>query len=106
MDLTDQPRLSLADHAMIHALGVLSRPPITDRSDLDLVVGILRDLMPGVTRENPQLMGLIQTADQFLSCRVSVPGCYGGLHDRARKVMNDWDRRRLAEAWDRARGAR
>ncbi|WP_036765391.1 hypothetical protein [Paracoccus pantotrophus] len=99
-------RLSLADHAMIHALGVLSRPPITDRSDLDLVVGILGDLMPGVTRENPQLMGLIQTADQFLSCRVSVPGCYGGLHDRARKVMNDWDRRRLAEAWDRARGAK
>lgn len=99
-------RLSLADHAMIHALGVLSRPPITDRSDLDLVVGILRDLMPGVTRENPQLMGLIQTADQFLSCRVSVPGCYGGLHDRARKVMNDWDRRRLADAWDRARGAK
>jgi len=99
-------RLSLADHAMIHALGVLSRPPITDRSDLALVVGILGDLMPGVTRENPQLMGLIQTADQFLSCRVSVPGCYGGLHDRARKVMNDWDRRRLAEAWDRARGAK
>lgn len=104
--MTDQLRLSLADHAMIHALGVLSRPPITDRSDLDLVVGILRDLMPGVTRENPHLMGLIQTADQFLSCRVSVPGCYGGLHDRARKVMNDWDRRRLAEAWDRARGAK
>lgn len=104
--MADQLRLSLADHAMIHALGVLSRPPITDRSDLDLVVGILRDLMPGVTRENPQLMGLIQTADQFLSCRVSVPGCYGGLHDRARKVMNDWDRRRLAEAWDRARGVK
>ncbi|RKS51162.1 hypothetical protein BDE18_0393 [Paracoccus pantotrophus] len=104
--MADQLRLSLADHAMIHALGVLSRPPITDRSDLDLVVGILRDLMPGVTRENPQLMGLIQTADQFLSCRVSVPGCYGGLHDRARKVMNEWDRRRLADAWDRARGAK
>ena len=103
--MADQLRLSLADHAMIHALGVLSRPPITDRSDLDLVVGILRDLMPGLTRENPQLMGMIQTADQFLSCRVSVPGCYGGLHDRARKVMNDWDRRRLAEAWDKARGA-
>lgn len=104
--MADHLRLSLADQAMIHALGVLSRPPITDRAGLDMVVGILRDLMPGVTRENPQLMGLIQTADQFLSCRVSVPGCYGSLHDRAWKVMNDWDRRRLAEAWDRARGAK
>ncbi|MDQ7775278.1 MAG: hypothetical protein Q4615_04845 [Paracoccus aminovorans] len=99
-------RLSLADQAMIHALGVLSRPPITDSGDMDMVVDIMRDMMPGVTRENPQLMGLIQTADQFLSCRVSVPGCYGGLHDRARRAMNDWDRRQLAEAWDRARGVK
>ncbi|WP_149765268.1 hypothetical protein [Paracoccus thiocyanatus] len=91
---------------MIHALGVLSRPPITDREDLDLVVGVMRDLMPGVSRENTRLMGLIQTADQFLTCRVSVPGCYGGLHDRARKAMNDWDRRRLADAWEHVRGPR
>lgn len=104
--MADPLRLSLADQAMIHALGVLSRPPITDRSGLDMVVGIMRDLMPGVTRENPRLLGLTQTADQFLSCRVSVPGCYGSLHDRAWKMMNDWDRRRLAEAWDRARGAK
>lgn len=98
-------RLTLHDQAMIHALGVLSRPPICDRSELDLVVSIMRDMMSGVTRENTRLLGLIQTADQFATCRVNVAGCYGGLHDRARKVMNDWDRRRLSEAWDRARGA-
>ncbi len=102
--MADQLRLSIADQAMIHALGILSRPPLTDRRDLDMVVSILRDMMPGVTRENPRLMGLIQTADLFLSYRPLVAGCYGGLHDCARKAMNDWDRRRFAEAWDRIRG--
>lgn len=103
--MADQLRLSIADQAMIHALGILSRPPLTDRRDLDMVVSILRDMMPGVTRENPRLAGLVQLAALFLSCRTSVPGCYGGLHDRARKAMNDWDRRRFADAWDKIRGA-
>lgn len=103
--MTDHLRLSLADHAMIHALGVLSRPPITDRTDLELVVSVLRDMMPGVTRENPRLAPLIRVADQFVSYRGPGAGYYGGLHDLARREMNSWDRRRLSDAWDRVRGA-
>ena len=103
--MADPLRLSLHDQAMIHALGVLSRPPITDRRDLDLVVDILREIMPGVARENQRLLGLTRVADQFSVLRASVAGDFGGLHDLAARTMNDWDRRRMADAWDRIRGA-
>ncbi|MTH61425.1 hypothetical protein GL300_19615 [Paracoccus litorisediminis] len=89
---------------MIAALEVLSRPVLVDRSYLDDVVAILRDVVRYASREQVRLMPLIQAAEQFLTYRPLHPGYYGGLHDRACKEMNAWDRQRLADGWDAIRG--
>lgn len=105
--MADRMRLTPHDMAMIHALGVLSRPSIhhEGRKNLDMVVSILRDVLPGVARENTRLRPLVQIADMFVGQRPNAPGCYGGLHDAAWRAMNDWDGQRLGDAWDHIRGA-
>ena len=101
--MAEAARLTIHDHTLIAALEVLSRPALVDRSYLDDVVGILRDVLRHTSREQVRLIPLIQTAEQFLTYRPLHPGYYGGLHDRAWKVMNAWDRQRLADGWDAIR---
>ena len=96
--------LTVYDQVMIAALEVVSRPPLAASADLDLVVSILRDVIRNVSRDQERLLPLISTADEIVGYRPAQPGYYGGLHDRARKVMNAWDRQRVADGWDRIRG--
>ncbi|WP_225612394.1 hypothetical protein [Paracoccus sp. PAR01] len=96
-------RLTAHDRVMISALSVLSRPALTDRTDLEVVVGILRDVVRRVSRNQPRLAPLIIAAEQFVAFRTVAPGYYGGLHDCAWRVMNAWDWQRLADGWDHVR---
>jgi len=97
-------RLTAHDQVMISALSVLSRPTLTDRADLEVVVGILRDALRRVSRNQPRLAPLIIAAEKFAAFRTVTPGYYCGLHDCAWRVMNAWDRQRLADDWDHVRG--
>ena len=96
--------LTAADHVMIHAMQVLSRPPLLDRRNIAMQVGMLRDALPRVSRDIARLRPVIDIATKFADQRPCAVGDYGGLHHRAAQVMNDWDARRLADAWEQFRG--
>lgn len=100
-------KLSVHDHALIHTLALMSRPPLVGRGNLPMVADILRtEVLPGVNRTSARLLPLIQTAEQIASFRPVSPGYFGGLHDRAWKQLNEWDSRRLSDALDSIRGVR
>lgn len=93
-------KLSVRDHALIHALQVLADMPWdAPAGDEDMVRSILRDVLPGVTRTNPALAALIARADAVLRVR----GPIDGLRNDIRRDCHDWHRRRLAAAWDSIR---
>ncbi|MDN3713421.1 hypothetical protein QWZ10_19840 [Paracoccus cavernae] len=96
-------KLSLADHLVIHALGLISRPTSVriDPHELSLEVDILRSVLPTASRGLLPLQPLISLAERIASMSPRIAGCYGSLHDEAAQVMNRWDRYRMAEAWDR-----
>ncbi|MDS9467333.1 hypothetical protein RGQ15_07065 [Paracoccus sp. MBLB3053] len=98
--MAERQRLSPHDHALIHALALLSRPELRDRSKIGMIVGMIQDVLPRVSRQVERLRPLIVLAEQFASQKQGPLGDFGGLHDRARSIMNDWDGRRLADAWD------
>lgn len=99
-------RLSMADHVMIHAMQGLSRPSLCDTRNIGMQVSMLRDVMPRVSRKIDRLRPVIEIAERFAAQAPCAMGDYGGLHHRAAQVMNDWDARRLADAWEAFGGCR
>ncbi|AGT09702.1 hypothetical protein [Paracoccus aminophilus] len=99
-------KLSIADHVLIHALGLLSRPEIIEahRADLDLQVDILRSVLPMASKGILTLRPLIELGSRFAAATPRRPGFYGPLHEQAGLAMNRWDRQRMADAWDRIQG--
>lgn len=103
--MAEARKLSPADHVMLQAMQMLSRPSLCDNRDMGMHVEMLRDAMPRVSRDIDRLVPVIRIADMFATQRPCPIGDFGGLHHRAAQVMNDWDARRLADAWDKFRGA-
>lgn len=96
-------RLTVHDHAMIHALHVLADPPwvATDAaSETAMVLSILRETMPGVARGAAPLAPLAEQADRLLCRRDTV----SGLQHEVRLACHNWNRHRLAAAWDSIKG--
>lgn len=93
-------RLTVHDHAMIHALHVLGDAPWDTRADDDAMVrSILRDVLPGVTRSNGALAPLAGLAGVVAGASGSIDGLRNDIH----RACHDWHRRRLAAAWDSIR---
>lgn len=96
--------LSLHDHALVHAVGLLSRPRwgISDPEghDLALTLSVLKDVLPECRSTDPALAPLAGVAHAFLRSR---PEGRRGLVPQAEAAIDAWDRNRLALAWDRIR---
>ena len=105
--MADPLRLSLHDHVLIHGLAVISRPEMmaTHRDDLEMIVSMMRDVLPGAGRGTDRLQPLISVGRGLVAMTPIRPGFYGSFHDEARRAMNRWDRQRMADAWDAVKGA-
>lgn len=92
------PKLTAADHAMIHALTVLVTLPSGiggDDAELDdRFRTILSEVMPQVSRDNAALRPLVAGADRVLAAR----GGLGGVRHLLREPVNAWNRTRLVAA--------
>lgn len=105
--MADPLRLTLHDHVVIHGLGIISRPEMmaTHRDDLEMVVSMMRDAMPSGGRSTDRMQPLLSVGQGLVGMKPLRPGYYGSFHDEARRVMNRWDRQRMADAWDAIKGA-
>ena len=103
--MTDALRLTPADWVMIHGLGLLSRPGITEssRDNLAMIVDIMGKSETSASRHS-RMVPLIGLARDFATCHPIRQGYYGALHDRARVEMDRFDSYRMAAAWDALRG--
>ncbi|WP_142663587.1 hypothetical protein [Paracoccus laeviglucosivorans] len=88
---------------MLHAMALLSRPPLVDRANVPMQIDALRAALPRVSRDAPRLRPIIEIAEKFATFAPIEPGYYGGLHHRAAQVMNAWDARRLADGCEALR---
>lgn len=89
------PRLSAADHVLIHSVGVLLSEVHPIKSEVEAVQSILRDVLHDVTVDNPALSRFIEAARDLIHRPVT------GI-DRFRwsDVLREYHLRRLAAAWD------
>lgn len=89
-------KLTVHDHALVHALHYLVDAPWDQReADRDMVLSILRDVLPAVTRRNPAVAPLAAQADLVLSARGDIACLYPNI----RHACFAWHRLRLAAAW-------
>lgn len=96
-------RLTVHDHAMIHALHVLADPPwVAPETETAMILSILRETLPGVARGAAALAPLAEQADQLLHRRDAVTG----LQHEVRLACHHWNRQRLAAAWDSIKESR
>ena len=90
------PKLTLQDHAMIHALHMLAMGPWTVTSNEEgSILSILRDVLPGVSRGNPLLAPLAEQADRVLRTR----GPVASLRHEIEAACYQFNRLRFAAAW-------
>lgn len=90
-------KLTVHDHALIHALHYLISAPWDEREGhIDMVLSILRDVLPGVSRGNPALQPMVALAEQMLSVRGDIACLYPNI----RHACHAWHRLRLAAAWE------
>lgn len=93
-------RLTVHDHALIHALHVLADAPWdAERADERMVRSILADVLPAVSPSNAALAAMRDQA----AVVVGATGSIDGLRNDIRRACHDWHRRRLAAAWDNIR---
>lgn len=94
--MTTAPKLSLQDHALIHALHMLALAPWnTTEGEQDSIRSILRDVLPRVARGNPLLAPLAEQADRVLRTR----GPIRSLQHEIEAACHQFHRQRLAAAW-------
>lgn len=100
--MTDPMRLNIYDHALIHAIGLLARASVMvdHHGRQNMAIEILRDLLPGVSRDHARIKPFADLAEIFMRVKDVDPV----LAERARDLVADWDARRLGEAWDKIQG--
>lgn len=99
--MTSAAKLSLHDHALIHALHVLTLAPwdMTE-GEQQLVLSILRDVLDSVDRRNPLMAPLADQADRLLRTR----GPIMSLQHEIGAACHQFNRLRLAAAWANING--
>ena len=99
--MTTPAKLSLHDHALIHALHVLALAPwdMTE-GERQMVCSILRDVLDRADRRNPLLAPLADQADRILRTR----GPITSLQHEIGAACHQFNRLRLAAAWANING--
>lgn len=95
-------KLSIHDHVLIHAmtvLGGLSTSPFDPagaETEQRMILSMLRDVLPKVHRGEPKLARLVAIADRA----AERPDLIDAIRHDIRARVHDWNRGRLAAAWD------
>lgn len=95
-------KLSIHDHVLIHAmtvLGGLSTSPFDPagaETEQRMILSMLRDVLPKVQRGEPKLAWLVAIADRV----AERPDLIDAIRHDIRASVHDWNRGRLAAAWD------
>lgn len=69
--MAEPRRLTLADQALINVLAAIQLPVIIEPAREDMLIAVLREVLPGSSSEHPQMMPLIEAAKGFLDGPVS-----------------------------------
>lgn len=107
--MTPTPKITRADHALIHALihvlTVLLTQPMRIGADAaqadDQFRVILAEVLPRVSRDNVALRPLMELADRVLTVR----GDLAGIRHQLREPVHAWHRTRLTAAVEAMRGS-
>ena len=95
-------KLSILDHVLVHAmtvLGGLSTSPFDAagaETEQRMILSMLRDVLPKVQRGEPKLAWLVAIADRV----TERPDLIDAIRHDIRAIAHDWNRGRLAAAWD------
>jgi len=99
--MTPPAKLSLHDHALIHALHALALAPWDMiEGEQQMVRSILCDVVDSADRRNPLLAPLADQADRILRTRGPVMS----LQHEIRAACHQFNRLRLAAAWANING--
>ena len=95
-------KLTIHDHVLIHAmtvLGGLSLSPFDlagAEAEQRMILSMLHDVLPKVQRAEPKLAWLVAMADRV----TERPDLVDSVRHDIRASVLDWNRGRLAAAWD------
>lgn len=74
--------LSRADQVLANVLGWLVAHPVQDRPTEDMMLSVLREILPGVNRQHPMIGPLATAADAYLSFFLGADGRTGMWQSR------------------------
>jgi hypothetical protein len=104
--MAEPRRLTLADQALINVLAAIQLPVIIEPAREDMLIAVLREVLPGSSSEHPQMMPLIEAAKGFLDGPVSDAPRTVSARLRAAGPLADFFMGRAGQALEAMRAAK
>lgn len=104
--MAEPRRLTLADQALINVLAAIQLPVIIEPAREDMLIAVLREVLPGSSSKHPQMMPLIEAAKGFLDGPVSDAPRTVSARLRAAGPLADFFMGRAGQALEAMRAAK